>query len=30
MGEPAVLYCWIFLFIATRGSGKLSVDAALA
>lgn len=24
-GEPAVLYCFIFLFIATRGGGFLSV-----
>ena len=27
-GEPAVLYCWAFLLIATRGSGIWSVDAA--
>jgi putative oxidoreductase len=26
-GELAVLYCFIFLFIATRGSGIWSVDA---
>ena len=26
-GELAVLYCFIFLFIATRGGGRLSVDA---
>jgi len=26
-GEPAVLYCFAFLYIATRGSGRLSVDA---
>jgi putative oxidoreductase len=25
-GELAVLYCFIFLFIATRGGGRLSVD----
>ena len=25
-GELAVLYCWAFLLIATRGSGKLSID----
>jgi putative oxidoreductase len=28
-GEPAVLYCFAFLFIASRGSGRCSVDAAL-
>ena len=27
-GEPAVLLCFIFLYIAARGSGPLSVDAA--
>ena len=27
-GEPAVLLCFIFLYIASRGSGPLSVDAA--
>ncbi len=26
-GELAVLYCFVFLFIATRGSGIWSVDA---
>jgi len=26
-GEPAVLFCFIFLYIATRGSGRLSADA---
>lgn len=26
-GEPAVLYCFIFLYIAARGSGVLSVDS---
>lgn len=26
-GEPAVLYCFVFLFIAARGGGKWSVDA---
>ena len=25
-GELAVLYCFIFLYIAARGSGKLSLD----
>jgi putative oxidoreductase len=25
-GELAVLYCFIFLYIASRGSGRLSVD----
>jgi putative oxidoreductase len=26
-GEPAVLYCFLFLFIACRGSGMWSLDA---
>ena len=26
-GELAVLYCWLFLFIACRGAGSWSVDA---
>lgn len=26
-GEPAVLFCFIYLFLATAGPGKLSVDA---
>lgn len=29
-GETIVLYCFIFLFIATRGAGIWSVDAARA
>jgi putative oxidoreductase len=29
-GEPAVLYCFVFLYIAARGSGPFSVDAMLA
>jgi putative oxidoreductase len=28
-GEPAILYCFIFLYIAARGSGVWSVDALL-
>jgi putative oxidoreductase len=28
-GEPAVLYCFLFLYIAARGSGPYSVDAAM-
>jgi len=28
-GELAVLYCFIFLVIAAKGSGKLSLDAIL-
>ncbi|HEX8184164.1 MAG TPA: DoxX family protein [Blastocatellia bacterium] len=28
-GEPAVLYCFLFLYMAAQGSGPLSVDAAL-
>lgn len=27
-GEPAALYCFVFLFLAARGSGIWSVDAA--
>ena len=27
-GEPAVLFCFIFLYMATQGSGVWSVDAA--
>jgi putative oxidoreductase len=29
-GELAALYCWVFLFIAAKGSGIWSVDAARA
>jgi putative oxidoreductase len=29
MGELAVVYCWIFLYIAARGSGKWSVASFL-
>lgn len=28
-GELAVLYCFLFLYIATRGGGRYSLDAAL-
>jgi putative oxidoreductase len=28
-GEPAVLYCFTFLFLAVAGAGKLSVDSWL-
>jgi putative oxidoreductase len=28
-GEPAVLFCFIFLFMAARGAGDFSVDAWL-
>lgn len=28
-GELAVLYCFVFLYIASRGSGVLSVDATM-
>lgn len=28
-GEPAALYCWIFLLIAAIGPGPISVDALL-
>ena len=27
-GEVAVLYCFLFLYIAARGAGRYSVDAA--
>jgi putative oxidoreductase len=26
-GEPAVLYCFVFLYLATRGSGRFGLDA---
>lgn len=26
-GEPAVVYCFLFLFMACKGSGPLSIDA---
>lgn len=28
-GEPALLFCWIFLYIAAAGPGPISVDAKL-
>lgn len=28
-GEPAVLFCFIFLYMAARGSGPLSMDSVL-
>jgi len=28
-GELAVLYCFVFLYIASHGSGRLSVDALI-
>ena len=28
-GELAVLYCFVFFYIAFRGSGRLSLDAAI-
>jgi len=28
-GEPAVMYCFIFLYIASRGSGRFSIDALI-
>jgi putative oxidoreductase len=27
-GEPALLYCFLFLYFAAVGSGKFSLDAA--
>ena len=29
-GELAVAYCFVFLYIASRGSGRYSVDAAIS
>ena len=29
-GELAVLYCFVFLFIAARGAGRWSIDGARA
>lgn len=29
-GEPAALFCWIFLLIAALGAGSFSLDALLA
>jgi len=29
MGEPAILFCFVFLYFAAAGAGPLSVDAAL-
>ena len=26
-GELAVVYCFVFLYVASKGSGRLSVDA---
>jgi putative oxidoreductase len=28
-GDPAVLYCFIFLYLAVAGAGPLSLDALL-
>ena len=28
-GEPAVVYCFIFLYIASKGSGKLSIESLI-
>ena len=28
-GEPAVIYCFLFLFLATRGNGAVSLDTRL-
>ncbi len=28
-GEPAVIYCWIFLFMFFYGAGRLSIDALI-
>jgi putative oxidoreductase len=28
-GELAIVYCWLFLYMACRGSGRYSLDAVL-
>lgn len=28
-GEPAVMYCFAFLYIASRGSGRFSIDGLI-
>src|SRR5438067_13731279 len=28
-GEPAVFYCWFFLFVFFHGAGRFSIDALL-
>jgi putative oxidoreductase len=28
-GEPAVLFCFVFLYIAAKGSGLLSIDSLI-
>ena len=28
-GEPAVLYCFIFLYLASKGSGRISIDGLI-
>jgi putative oxidoreductase len=30
MGEPAILYCFVFLYLAAAGGGPLSVDRLLS
>ncbi len=30
MGEPAILFCFVFLYLAAAGAGPISVDAAIA
>ena len=30
MGQPAVLFCFLFLFLAANGAGAFSIDALLA
>jgi putative oxidoreductase len=30
MGEPAVFYCFTFLYLSAAGAGPWSLDAALA
>jgi putative oxidoreductase len=30
MGEPAILFCFAFLYLAVAGAGPISIDAAMA
>jgi putative oxidoreductase len=29
LGEPAILYCFVFLYLAAAGAGPISIDRAL-
>ena len=30
MGEPAILYCFVFLYLAAAGGGPISVDRLIS